>query len=120
MHRRQQGELRIPLYCARPPKVNRRKKTLYGLLAVSRLVVSERIMTSALRPLPFTRRYTRPVQYPPHSHTIRRRFRRKTRTEIDRPIQVSLLRQLVFGLTAAKFVLAVSSGNPIAEELLQR
>lgn len=34
--------------------------------------------------------------------------------------KMSLLRQLVFGLTAAKFVLAVYSGNPIAEGLMQR
>ncbi|CAM9113857.1 unnamed protein product [Scytosiphon promiscuus] len=41
----------------------------------------------------------------------------KRRINVDK---VSLLRQLVFGLTAAKFVFAVSSGNPIAEDLLTR
>ena len=34
--------------------------------------------------------------------------------------KMSLLRQLVFGLTAAKFVLAVASGNPVADDLLRR
>lgn len=38
----------------------------------------------------------------------------------NRTNQVSLLRQLVFGLTAAKFVLAITAGNPISEDLLNR
>ena len=33
---------------------------------------------------------------------------------------MSLLRQLVFGLTAAKFVLAVTAGNSISDDLLNR
>ncbi|CAM9332790.1 unnamed protein product [Ectocarpus sp. 6 AP-2014] len=34
--------------------------------------------------------------------------------------KISLLRQLVFGLTAAKYVLAVTSGDPISTDLLDR